>query len=147
MSPRLAFWTFAWFNFSAIVACALVGFRQLRGRPRSERAVALHRRWMSRASWLVVVFLLAYAAKVVVLGREDLSLWSAGAVATLRLHEVVVAVMLVTGGGARYLAFRHGKNVPRLHPRLGRIALWAGIAALVTATAVLVGMHARATFP
>jgi uncharacterized membrane protein YozB (DUF420 family) len=136
------------------VACALAGVREVRaGRVRE------HQRRMIAAGSLVALFLVSYVFKVLALGREDRSGWSAGELAVLYLHETCVAVMLLAGGYAGVRAWRFraslGANAPnplpaavaveRLQHRLGgRTAVVAAVFALLTAGAVLAGMYARA---
>lgn len=147
MTPRLIFWTYALVVFCGLVACALLAFREIR-RGRVDR----HRRFMSAAILLVVVFVLSYASKLVVLGREDLSLWSPASVVVLRIHEVLVTLMILAGGIGRSLARRVPQHVsreqaremlPNAHRWLGRVALLSAVLALLTATVVWVGMLER----
>jgi uncharacterized membrane protein YozB (DUF420 family) len=143
---KLIFWCAALANFAAVVAAALTGWRHVR-----RGDVARHRRWMNAAAALVALFLASYAAKVIVLGREPLAAWSPAAVVVLRVHETIVAAMLVAGAAARLLARRLAPGAAPAAPRLrrrhrwsGRTALVAGVFALVTATMILVGMFLRA---
>lgn len=146
MDPKLFYWCAALANFAAVVAAALTGWRYIR-----RGDVARHRRWMNAAVALVALFLASYVAKVMVLGREPLETWSPAAVAVLRVHETIVAAMLVTGTAARVLARRlapgaafAAPGLRRRHRWSGRTALLAGVFALVTATMILVGMFLRA---
>lgn len=147
MTPRLFFWTFAFVVFVSLITCALLAFREIR-RGRVDR----HRRLMNAAILLVVIFVLSYASKLVLLGREDLSLWSPAAVTVLRIHEVFVTLMVLAGGIGRFLARRVPRQptrelarekLPNAHRWLGRTALISGVLALITATMVWVGMLER----
>lgn len=147
MTPRLYFWTFAFFVFASLIGCALLAFREIR-RGRVDR----HRRFMNAAILLVVVFVLSYVSKLLLLGREDLSSWSPAAVVVLRIHEAFVTLMILAGGMARLRArgvpWRGTLNqaraaLPPAHRWLGRTALISGVMALITATMVWVGMLVR----
>jgi uncharacterized membrane protein YozB (DUF420 family) len=153
VTPVLAYWTGALANFAGVVALAIFGVRAVR-----RRDVRTHRRCMLAAGILVALFLASYVFKVVALGREDLDLWSAGAVAVLRLHETCILVMLVAGATAAAHAWRFRRSLPagplpppsdatrrdRLrHRRAGWIAVVASLLALATAVTVLAGMYAR----
>jgi hypothetical protein len=104
---------------------------------------------MTAAVVLVVAFVVSYVFKVVLLGKEELHLWSPASVRVLRVHETVVLVMVAAGGAARFLARRLMRPAtasaarPR-HRWAGRTAVVAGLGALATATMVLVGMYLRA---
>jgi uncharacterized membrane protein YozB (DUF420 family) len=153
VTPALAYWTGALANFAGVVVLAIAGVRAVR-----RRDVRTHHRCMLAAGILVALFLASYALKVTALGREDLELWSAAAVAVLRLHETCILVMLVAGVTAATHAGRFRRSLPpgplpppsdatrrdRLrHRRAGWVAVVASLLALGTAVAVLAGMYAR----
>jgi uncharacterized membrane protein YozB (DUF420 family) len=154
MDPKLAFWSAALLNLFAIVVLVSAGiFNIRRGR------VAIHIRCMKISAYLVAGFLGAYGLKLAFLGREQLSLWSSGAVSNLRFHEVCVMTMVVAGSVALYRArqMRATRNVThapgdpiapeatvRWHHRAGwSAAVGAGLG-FATAVFVLVGMFERA---
>lgn len=147
MSAKLVFWTASFINLSAVVLLVL------RGRVEARRGrIAAHRRSMHLAAALVGLFVVAYVAKVLFLGKEDLAVWSRGLRTILYVHESFIAVMLLTGIAARLLAARAllartapvASTVPASplawHRWLGRTALLAALAALVTGGMLLVGM-------
>ena len=113
---------------------------------------------MLTSAWLVVAFLVSYVFKVMLLGREDLAVWSNVYVQTLRFHETCVLVMLVAGAIAitRARRMRGTRNVSRdpavapapesivkWHRRAGWTAVVGAVAGLLSAGVVLVGMYAR----
>ena len=139
MDPNLAFWSLALANLAVVVACAWTGVRRIRAKD-----VAGHRRMMLTSMSLVGLFLVSYAMKVRVLGREDKTAWTTFDFAVLYLHEACVVVMLVGGALALYRAakFRAGlgpnwKLPPdtnplaglRGHRRAGRFAVRSGLGA------------------
>lgn len=147
MTASLAFWIWAWIVLTSAVALAGLGWRAIRARD-----VARHRARLNAAIGLILLFVLSYGLKLAVLGREDLSHWSRTDLAILRTHESFIAVMLLCGGSARWLARRRGRlalataGAPatgRRHRWLGRVALVAALGALVSGTLVLAGMFAR----
>lgn len=155
MNPGLVFWTTALANLGIVCAMAILGVRCAR---RGE--IARHRRAMKLASWLVVAFLLSYVLKVVLIGREDMALWSSFDLWILRCHELFVVVMLIAGGIAwrlsrRLVATRSvtrdardpeaDPNVLRAHKRAGWTAVLSALAGFALAAVVLAGMFARAT--
>ena len=154
MDPKLVFWTAATLNMALLWGFAAFGVRRVRA-----GATASHRRAMLVSAGLVVAFVASYGFKLLLLGREDLSLWSPAAVWTLRFHELCVFTMLVSGG----LALRRGLALARTraldpdqtapeplpgdlsrHRRTGRIAVIAGGLGLLSACAVLRSMYERA---
>lgn len=154
MDAKVAYWTAAFVNFTVLTAYALAGVRRIR---RGE--VARHRRAMLIAASLVAAFLVSYPVKLMVLGREDLSVWSATDVSVLRLHELCVSVMVVSG----VMALWRGRRLSRTravldsqdaevapaeliarHRRIGRIAVGGAVLGWLTAGGVLAGMFARA---
>ena len=154
MDPKLVYWTLALANLGAIAGCLLAGVLRIRGRD-----VRGHRRRMLAASALVGLFLSSYVLKLIFLGREDRSLWTALDRALLYSHELCVAAALAAGAVAGYCAWRFsarlggGAPLPnppralrirRVHRRAGRAAVVACLLALVTAALVLAGMYARA---
>jgi arylsulfatase A-like enzyme/uncharacterized membrane protein YozB (DUF420 family) len=152
MDPKLLFWTGALVNLGVILACVGRGVAAIR-----RRDVPGHRRMMLTAASLVGLFLAAYLVKVVVLGKEDRSLWTRLDYAVLYVHELCIAAMLVGGAVAGFRAWRF---LPRLgaslelpadplpgrlwHRRAGWTALVGAVFAFVTAGGVLAGMFARA---
>jgi uncharacterized membrane protein YozB (DUF420 family) len=154
LDPTLAYWSWALANFAGVVACAGLGVRGIR-----RRDVRTHRRFMLASAGLVGLFLASYVLKVIFLGREDLGLWSAPALAVLRVHEACIFVMLVAGATAGTRAWRFRRSLPagplpppseatrrgRLaHRRAGRTAVVASLLALATAALTLASMYARA---
>lgn len=141
LDAKLVFWSAALVNLAVVVGFALAGWRAIR-----RREVERHRRWMSLAIVLVVAFVVAYAGKVLVLGKEPLETWSRRDVLVLRIHESFVAVMVVAGAIARILARRYREPGFRRdrHRWCGRTAIVAGVFAFVTAAMILAGMMQRA---
>ncbi len=147
MDPKLAFWTAALPLFTAIVATAFAGWRAIR-----RQDVQAHKRWMNTTVVLVLLFLASYVAKVFVLGKEELDLWSSGARAVLWTHETFVLAMIVAGTIARLLARKldpdgsvaEGPRTRARHRGAGRAAIVASALGLLTAILVLVGMYLRA---
>jgi arylsulfatase A-like enzyme/uncharacterized membrane protein YozB (DUF420 family) len=151
MDPKLLFWTGALVNLGVILVCVGRGVAAIR-----RRDVRRHRRRMLTAASLVGLFLVAYVVKVVVLGKEDRSLWTRLDYAVLYVHELCIAAMLVGGAVAGFRAWRF---LPRLgpalelpaeplpgrvwHRRAGWTALVGSVFAFLTAAGVLAGMFAR----
>jgi len=150
----LLFWTLALAHMVLLVAVAAWGVRLAR-----RGRYAAHRRAMRAAAGLVGLFLVAYAAKRLLLGPEDLDAWSRPALVNLWVHESFVAVMLLAGGAALFLGRRLGRTrllsgraedplpdatARRRHRVAGRAAVVAAGAALATAAGILAGMLARA---
>ena len=141
--PKLVFWTWALVNMAAALGCAGLGIQAAR-----QHRVQRHKRLMASAAALVVLFLVAFVAKSSILGREALESWTEGALLTLRIHETFVAVMLLAGGYAGWLAWRMPpprRSFPnpaarRRHGRAGWIALSSGFAGLVLAAMLLAQM-------
>lgn len=153
MDPKLAYWTAALINMAILTGFALAGVRHVR---RGE--TARHRRAMRIAGLLVLAFLVSYPIKVMWLGREDRSAWTATSVGVLRFHELCVLVMTVGGG----LAWWRGRRLARTrallgtpeapaadpaaiaaHRRVGRFAVVGAILGLLSAGFVWAGMLAR----
>ena len=154
LSPNLAFWTLALVDLGGVVTCAWLGVAAVR-----RHEIGRHRQLMLRAGGLVALFIVAYAFKLLWLGREQLELWSAAEVWLLRFHEICVAFMLGGGVTAVTLALRLGLPIEdtdqhpdpertrariRLHRRAGRTAVAAASVAIAAAALVLVGMYGRA---
>lgn len=154
MDPKLLYWSLALANMGAVVVFAARGVRAIR-----RNDVATHRRSMRVAGWLVVAFLGSYLLKRVVLGPEDLSVWSPAARTNLWVHESFVAAMLLAGGAA----FALGRGLARTrrvsgraedpaadagalrrHRRFGWLAVASAALGLATACGILAGMFARA---
>jgi hypothetical protein len=153
MDPKLLFWAAALADLGALCAFALFGVRHAR---RGE--IARHRRAMKIASALVLGFLVAYAAKIQLLGREDMSAWSTLDVWLLRIHELFVLQMLGGGTiawlqarkliGTRIVTHDPADPIPdprtrRIHRFAGRTAVLGAALAFVMAIAVFVGMVGR----
>jgi uncharacterized membrane protein YozB (DUF420 family) len=135
---RAIYWTIALILMGIAVIHAATGIRQVR-RGETEK----HRRSMGRALIWVAVFLVSYLGKVLVLGHENLELWSADRRLVINLHRGLVLTMLVTGGIGRLLAGRALARVSpgrQLHRVLGWIAFPSAIAGLGTAVLVLAQM-------
>ena len=154
MEAKLAYWTAALANLALAVGFVVAGVRRIR-----RGNVAGHRRAMMAGVALVVLFLVSYGFKVVFLGREDRSAWSATSLTVLYVHEFCIAAMVVAGAVAISLARRFGNlaslavSTPesrtrdrRVHRTAGRIAATASLFALATAAVVLAGMFGRAFF-
>lgn len=154
MDPKLLFWTGALLLMAGVVGTAAVGVAR-----RRRGDVAGHRRAMLCACALVGLFLLAYALKVVFLGSERLSEWSARDRLVLRIHEVCIALMLVGGAiaGSRARRLRRTRNatldpddppaphtLTRWHRRAGWTAVLAAAGGWLTALLLLAGMYQRA---
>jgi uncharacterized membrane protein YozB (DUF420 family) len=149
-AAHLGFWSWALCNMLCAVAFAYVGVRRIRA-----RAVRAHRGWMLGAGALVGLFLVGYLGKVALLGREDLSRWSPAERGLLVFHEACVAVFLVAGATALFLAWRNRfrsigaqtpvqlERVARLHRRAGWTAIAASTLGLFSAAGVLYGMFTR----
>jgi hypothetical protein len=153
LDPKLWFWTWALLNMAAVVVLAARGVRAIRA-----GEIAKHRRSMLAAGWLVIAFLGAYVVKRLVLGPEELALWSRGARVNLWVHESFVAWLLLGGGAALFLGRRIARTrrvtgraedpVPsaaqlRRHRRLGWSAVIASAFGFATACGILAGMFAR----
>ena len=148
----LLYWTGSFVNFALVVGCAVVGVRRVR-----RGNATGHRRMMRASAVLVGLFLVSYVLKVLLTGREDRSEWTDASLWMLYVHEACIASMLVAAGIGMTRARRFGRlrdgAVPapearerdrRIHRIAGRVALFAGAAALLTAGGVLAGMFARA---
>lgn len=155
MDPRLLYWSWALVNMVCVVGCALEGVRRIR-----RRDVEVHRRLMVTAGILVALFVVSYAFKLQLLGKEDLASWSEASILLLRVHETCVLAMLAGGGYAGILAYRFLRNRPvaggaapsnvrrrRSHRRAGWVAVLASSLGVLTAAFVLQGMYSRAEAP
>ena len=151
LDPKVAYWTGALVNMVAAFGIAAFGANRIR-----RAQIPLHARAMKLAVTLVVLFVLSYAVKLWLLGREALELWEPRFVHVLRFHEACIAVMVLAGGGALYLATtRRLADVPaqselaarariaRIHRACGWTALVACGLGTVSAAYVLYGMYAR----
>jgi len=153
MDAKVVFWTGAWLNFSLLFALALLAMRRIKAGD-----AATHRRYMIAASALVLFFLLSYVVKLMLLGREDMSVWSRRDVNVLRFHETCVLVMVAAGGVALWLGRRMrgtrnvsrdrndpvaGSGLARTHRIAGRSAVIAAALGWLSALFVLVGMFQR----
>ncbi len=154
MDSKLVFWTAATLNMALLWTFAAFGVRRVRA-----GATSSHRRAMLVSAALVIAFVVSYGFKLMLLGREDLSVWTPAAVWTLRFHELCVFTMLISGGVAlrrglalaRTRALRSDEDAPEplpgdlhRHRRAGRIAVVAGGLGLLSACAVLRSMYERA---
>ncbi len=153
MDPKLIYWTGATLNMAVVLGLAVRGM----GRARSGQ-VARHRRFMLSSVTLVLAFVVSYLFKLLFLGREDLSVWTSGAIWTLRFHELCVFTMLISGGLAAWRGIRlartraliDSESAPeprpeelRSHRFAGRVAVFAAALGLLSAGAVLGGMYGR----
>ena len=153
MEAKLAFWSAALINMLFIVALSATGIVSVR-----RGNVARHRRCMKTAACLVAAFLTSYGIKLMLLGREDLGSWSAGAVWNLRAHETCVLAMVLGGAVAltRARRMRLTRNVSlnpshpaapgsvvRWHRRAGWTATIGAVLGFATAAVVLAGMFER----
>lgn len=147
MDPKVAYWTGAWINMALVVAFVLAGVRQAR-----RGDYARHRTRMLAATSLVGLFLLSYVVKLMLLGREQLELWSRMHVSVLRFHELCVAALVLGGGVALTLALWRGmplagserrERTHRRHRRAGWTALVGAVLGVISASWVLFGMYAR----
>jgi uncharacterized membrane protein YozB (DUF420 family) len=154
MDAKVIYWGAAVLNFVALTGFAIAGARQIR---RGERA--RHRRSMRTAAGLVAAFLLSYVLKVMLLGREQMHLWSQTELWTLRFHELCVLAMLLGGGVALFLGRRlertrlftvspadpaaDASDVHR-HRIAGRIAIGGAVLGVLSAALVWLGMLGRA---
>src|SRR5262245_57157425 len=154
MDPRLAYWTFALLDLTAVVGFAASGVAALR-----RGDVPRHKRRMLTAAALVGLFLVSYLCKLALIGREDRASWGTLSIWVLRIHELCVLVMLVAGAiaGTRALRLRRTRNATRdprdppapaelvrWHRGAGKTAVCAAALALGLAALVLVGMYRRA---
>jgi uncharacterized membrane protein YozB (DUF420 family) len=155
MNPNLAFWTAALINLLAIVTLVAIGIRNIRRGHLSQ-----HRRCMKTAAVLVACFLGIYPIKVLWFGRESLPEWSGQAIAILRIHELCVFAMLLSGVVALILSRKMHRNRSELthlpdaplassrtlrrHRKAGWTAAIAAGLAFLTAAIVLAGMYERA---
>ncbi len=151
MDPKLLFWTLALVDMWLIVGVALTGVARAFGGDEES-----HRRHMLLAASLVGLFVLAYAIKLLVLGREDLGVWQPWTIHLLRIHEVFIAIMLVAGARAGFLAWKFrgleaasdvNRGVIRelrgRHRLAGSTAVFCAFFGAVTASGVLIGMFLR----
>lgn len=152
MDAHLAFWTAALADLGAVAVCAVLGVRRVR-----RGDAGGHRRLMQLAVSGILLFLLAYALKLPLLGREDRSVWDARSLSALYIHETCVLAMLIGGGVALWRARRFGPELLRFDARdpaavagrrqhriAGRVAATAALFAFATAAVVLWGMYQRA---
>lgn len=122
--------------------------------------VPAHRRWIHRAGWLIVLFVVGYLVKVLAMGREGALAWPFWDQVVLRVHEGFVALMLIAGISARWLARRYpwppaAASVPseasrqwlqvrERHRRWGRLAMITCALVMLTGVMILIGMFLRA---
>jgi len=154
VDPKLVYWTAALANLAVITACLLSGAARIR-----RGDLRGHRRRMLGAAALVALFLVSYALKLALLGREDRSQWAPLDLTLLYVHELCIGAMLVAGAAAGFWARRLQARLSgaaqlspadaalagrRAHRRAGRVAVVASLLAFVSAAAVLAGMYARA---
>lgn len=153
MDPKLLFWMAALLNLAVLCVVAISGVRLAR---RGE--IARHRRAMKISTALVFVFLGAYVLKVMVLGREDQSVWTFFDIWVLRIHELFVMIMIIAGAvawvqarklvGTRFVTHdpadpEPAAKVVRLHRIAGRTAVINAVLGFLMAIPVLAGMFAR----
>lgn len=152
MDPKLLYWTGALVNLGVIVLCVVQGVRAIR-----RGDVRRHRSRMLCGAALIGLFLVSYAVKVAVLGKEDRSLWTALDYGVLYVHELCIAAMLLAGGLALFRAWRFrgslapGPSLPEAplpgaatHRRAGRVAVAGAVLGFVTAAGVLARMFVHA---
>lgn len=152
MDPKLLYWTGALLNLGVIVFCVAGAVRAIR-----RGDVRRHKNRMLAAAALIGLFLGSYAVKVVVLGKEDRSLWTALDYAILYVHELCIAAMLLAGSVALFRAWRFRSRLgsdwtlppaalpgATTHRRAGWVAVVGAVLGFATAAAVLAGMFARA---
>ena len=154
MDPKLIYWTAALINLGVLCVYAVQGVRHVR---RGE--IARHRRAMAIASALVLAFLLSYVVKLMVLGRENMAVWSTVDVWVLRIHEVFVLQMVLAGAVAwlqarkllpTRLVTRDPKDpapdpaTAKIHRVAGRTAVAGALLGFLLAFGVLFGMYVRA---
>lgn len=153
MDPKLLYWSFALANMAAVVALAARGVRAVRAGD-----ITTHRRAMTLAGLLVAAFLGSYVVKRLVLGPENLAVWSQAARINLWVHESFVVSMLIAGGVALTIGRRLARtrrvtgraedpapsaDTIRRHRRLGWIAVACSGFGLLTACGILAGMFGR----
>lgn len=149
MDVTLLFWTGALLD---LLLVALLSWRGVALRRAGD--IPGHRRAMTGAGLLVAFFLGAYVLKLIWLGREDRSDWTAADRALLWFHESCVLAMLVGGALARWRARHLGAGAApapgaaiaaaRFHRRAGWAAVVGAALGLATAAGVLFGMYRRA---
>ena len=154
MDARLWFWTASFLNMTLIVLLVSLAIRSVR-RGHVER----HRRLMLTSVLLTTSFLAGYAGKLLVLGRENMELWSPTDVTILRVHETFVLLMVLAGATAlvRARSLRDTRNrtqrpsdppAPKERVRGHRRAGWTAALGVGFAWAlaglVLLGMYQRA---
>ncbi|MBO1318342.1 DUF420 domain-containing protein [Acanthopleuribacter pedis] len=147
---NLMFWGYAYLLTTTAVFFAILGWRNI-----IAGDIQAHKQKMGAAINLILFFVVSYVVKVIVLGREDKTNWTPFYLYTLYIHETFIALMLLTGGWARWLAhtFRTsltGDSVSdvhqkqrRLHGKLGRACIASALCGLFTATIILWGMANR----
>jgi uncharacterized membrane protein YozB (DUF420 family) len=153
MDWKFAFWSLALTNLFVICALVAAGIQNVR-----HGRINRHRRCMQTAAYLVGSFVIAYALKLAVLGREQLSTWSPQAVTTLRIHEAFVLMMILGGSAAliRARQMRATQNASRNpedpmapattsrgHRRAGWTAAFGAALGFATAVNILVEMYSR----
>jgi hypothetical protein len=154
VDAKLIFWTLALVDLAAVAALSASGVRH-----RRRGDIRRHARNMIGAVSLVLLFLVAYVAKVMLLGHEDLAVWSPPQRWVLWIHESCVFTMLIAGAvaGQRALRLRRTRNATRdpgdppaparlasWHRRAGWTAVAAAGLGFASAALVLVGMYQRA---
>ncbi len=149
MSWNLVFWCGAFVVMCSIVTGLTVGVRAAK-----RRDIDRHLRAVRFVAGIVIGFVLAYAVKLIVLGREDRSAWTSLDLVTLYVHEFFIATMLAFGvvaavRGRALLAGRAERSddwmrARRRHAIAGRICYGAAWLALLTGGAVLARMFVRA---
>jgi len=151
LDPKVTYWTGALANMVVALGVASFGVSRIR---RAE--VARHAFAMKTAVILVVLFVVSYALKLWLLGREALEVWEPRFVHVLRFHELCVFTMVAAGGTALYLAttrrladppapdaLAQRARIARIHRTAGWTALIACGLGAISASYVLYGMYAR----
>ncbi len=144
MDSHLIFWLYAYGLMLIVLVIAGRGI----GRAKAGDYQG-HMRAMILACNILLFFVLSYVVKILALGREDKSAWSALQLALLYTHEFLILVMLVSGTYARILAAKFKQSlfsqkpsaadmaVRAVHRRWGKVAFAAACAAFITATGVI----------
>jgi uncharacterized membrane protein YozB (DUF420 family) len=142
-SASFFFWLTTWVWMTFVLLRAIVAVSAAR-----QRELRRHERIMKQNLGFLFLFVLLYVGKIGWLGKEPVSTWPILLQTTLRIHEVFIALMLVSGGFSLGAALK-GKGAAsgteagthwRKHRQLGYVAMGAGLCAYLTASIVLAGM-------
>ena len=147
MGTNLFFWIVVFLWTTALITQAVLGWRAIR-----SHDLERHRHRMTRAAWMVIVFLVAYLIKLGILGGEAVETWPLRDRWVLYVHETFVLIMVVAGAWALVLARGFDVSLDLggaatksclRHRWAGRVAIVCGILGLLTAAMVLGGMMHR----